>query len=741
MSAVHAARLCALAAGVWLAAPPQAGGADVAVAPVRPTIGLVLSGGGARGGAHVGVIKVLDELRIPVDVIAGTSMGAIVGGLYASGMDADELVEVLEESDWPALLTDRPPRADRSFRRKTDDSGFLVNFDVGLREGKLRFPQGIVQGQRLTLALRRLVLPVVTVHDFDDLPIPFRAVATDIATGDAVVLASGDLADAIRASMSAPGVFKPMRIDGRLLVDGGVANNLPVDQARALGADVLIVVNVGFPLLAEEELSSAFALTNQMLTILINARAREQIETLSSGDVLISPDLGDMGSGDFTRSLEAMALGEQAARRVAGALSALSVPEADYRAWRSAAVARRRGTPVVDRMVIDIETKLAPEVLESRLPDRSGETFDATALEADIADLYGLDTFETIDYRLDTLATGTTLRISGADKSWGPNYLRFGLNLEDNFEGTSSYNLAARYTRTEINPLGGELRADLQIGASQGIAVEWYQPLDPLDRWFVNPRLSLDGSTSGIFDAGNQLAQLRDDEVQLTIAAGRNIGNWGQLRIDLVRGVSEQEVTIGDPAFGAAESDVAGVQLNFGIDTVDRFAVPRSGTALNAAFLTLQDDLGSDVSADLARLFFLKPQTWGRHTLLHWWDLGSVTRNARSGLAPFELGGLFSLSGFDRGELVGTHQAIGRLIYYRRMTDESLPLFDTPIYFGASVEAGNVWPDRDEATLDNVFTAGSLFAVLDTVLGPLYVAYGYGEGGRRSAYLFLGQTF
>ncbi len=731
----------AVIAIAWLAAHPSPAGAGTAVAQDRPTIGLVLSGGGARGGAHVGVIKVLDELRVPVDVIAGTSMGAIVGGLYASGMDADELVRVLEDSDWPGLLADRPPRADRSFRRKTDDGGFLVNFDVGLREGRFQFPQGIVQGQRLTLALRRMVLPVVTVHDFDDLPIPFRAVATDIASGDEVVLAGGDLADAIRASMSAPGVFKPVRIDGRLLVDGGVANNLPVDRARAMGADVLIVVNVGFPLLAEEELSSAFALTNQMLTILINARAREQIETLAPGDVLIAPALGNLGSGDFNRSVEAMAIGEQAARQAIEALSALSVSEADYLAWRADAVARRPGSPVVDRMVIDIDTQLAPEVLESRLQDRSGEPFDAVALESDIARLYGLDTFETIDYELDRTDSGTTLRVFGSDKSWGPTYLRFGINLEDNFEGTSSYNFATRYTRTELNPLGGEFRADLQVGESPGLALEWYQPLDPADRWFFNPRLSLDSSTSGVFESGDQLARLRANDVQFSVTGGRNISNWGRLDMAVVRGVGEQEVIIGDPALGDGRTDIGGMQLGFGVDTVDRFAIPRAGTALNMAYLSLRDELGSDASADIASVLFLKPQTWDRHTLLHWWDVGSVTRNADSGLAPFELGGLFSLSGYERGEFVGAHQAIGRLIYYRRMTDGSLPLFDTPIYLGASVEAGNVWLDRDEARLDNVRTAGSVFAIMDTVVGPLYVAYGYGEGGRRSAYLFLGQTF
>jgi NTE family protein len=245
----------------------------------RPTIGLVLSGGGARGAAHIGVIRILDELRIPVDYITGTSMGAIVGGLYASGLSADELEDVIEGADWSVLLADRPPRAERSFRRKSDDYGYLVDFEMGVDKTGLVFPGGIVQGQNLENALKRLAFPAISINDFDKLPIPFRAVATDIVSGEAVILESGDLATAIRASMSVPGIFKPVRLDGRVLVDGGVANNLPVQIVKDMGAEVLIVVDVGFPLLPEAQLKSALDVTKQMITILINARTKGQLCT------------------------------------------------------------------------------------------------------------------------------------------------------------------------------------------------------------------------------------------------------------------------------------------------------------------------------------------------------------------------------------------------------------------------------------------------------------------------------
>ncbi len=340
----------------------------------RPTIGLVLSGGGARGAAHAGVIKALDDLQIPVDFIAGTSMGAVVGGLYASGMSADELVEVIDTVNWPDLLTDRPPRGQRSFRRKSDDVGFMVDYDLGANKSGIVFPEGFIQGQKLELALKRLVLPVIAVDDFDQLPIPFRAIATDIVTGQAVVLDSGDLAQAMRASMSVPGLFKPVRRDGQILVDGGVANNLPVKIVQDMGADILIVVDAGFPLLEEGDLTSALALTKQMLTILINGRAQEQIELLSENDILIRPQLGNLESQDFRRLGEALGLGLEAAQMSAERLAPLSLPDSAYHAFRQHVESGRRDAPIIDNVVVENQSRLAPKVIEERLADQRSST-------------------------------------------------------------------------------------------------------------------------------------------------------------------------------------------------------------------------------------------------------------------------------------------------------------------------------------------------------------------------------
>lgn len=707
----------------------------------RPTVGLVLSGGGARGGAHVGVIRVLEELNIPVDYVAGTSMGAVVGGLYASGMSADELVQVVETADWNVLLTDRPPRAQRSFRRKSDDLGFLVDFDLGVDKTGLLLPGGLVQGQNLDLELRRLTMPVVTVKDFDALPIPFRAVATDIATGEMVVFDSGDLVSAMHASMAVPGIFRPERDGGRMLVDGGIASNLPIEVMRELDPDVIIAVDLGFPLQPESELGSALAITRQMLTILINSRAEDQLRLLQEGDIHIEPALGDLGSQAFDRLAEAMAIGSEAATAQAGSLTRLSLPDAEYAAWRSQVTARRGERPVIDRVRVKNRSGLSPKAVEARLDDYAGKPLDVDALERNIADIYALDTFETVTWDVREEGALTTLAIESTGKNWGPNYLRFGLNLQDDFEGGSIYNAAARLTMTELNPLGGEFRTELQIGESPRLFAEFFQPLDYRSRWFLNPSVELRRTTRGLFQEGAQLAQYDSSEAILALEGGRQLGNWGELRIGVSRSQSDESLRIGDPGFEEGEGDLGLLIAEFAWDTIDQVDIPREGTLMALGWNGSREGLGSDGEFDVASFFLLKPYTWGPNTLLNWWNLDSTVRDETAGIQPFTLGGLFSLSGYAIDELRGKHRGIGRLVYYRRLGEQSLPGFGMPVYVGASLEAGNVWASRDDVSFANTLTAGSVFVVLDTLLGPLYVGWGVGEGDRRSAYLYLGQTF
>jgi NTE family protein len=484
------------------ASPPastQGGTPPAALRPPlgRPRIGLVLSGGGARGLAHVGVLKVLESARVPVDVIAGTSMGAIIGGLYASGMSADELERELLSLDWDKVFASRVARESLSLRRKEEDFEISPAIEIGLNpvDGQPMLPLGSVSSRGLELLLRRYTLPVRAVRDFDALPIPFRAVATDMETGAGVVFRDGDLAEALRASMSVPGVFPPSDVGGRILGDGGLVNNLPVDVVRALGADIVIAVNVGTPLARRDTLGTVLGLTAQMINILTEQNVQRSLASLDAArDVLIAPDLARLSSGDFARSRELMALGSLQAASQQARLAELALAPAAWRAW----LAQRdeRAAPVVASIVsVRFEGTAAthPERRQALLESQPGRPFDVAAAERDSRQLAASGDYLHADYRVEDLPAGTGLVFSLEEKPWGPNYFRMGLELSSDFNGRGSYNVKLSHNRHWLNEWGGEWRNLLQLGATPRLHSEWYQPLG-IDRgsgsdWFLGDGL------------------------------------------------------------------------------------------------------------------------------------------------------------------------------------------------------------------------------------------------------------
>jgi len=405
----------------------------------RPRIGLVLGGGGARGAAHIGVLRELERLRIPIDAIAGTSMGAVVGSLYASGKTPDELEELVLSIDWADAFVDSTRRQDLSFRRKQDDAAFPVPFEMGIRDGEAQLPKGLIQGQKLQLILRQQLLQVSEIHDFDQLPIPFRAVASNIETGEPYVMSGGDLALSARASMSAPGLFSPVLVDGHTLVDGGLVGNVPVSVVKDMDVDIVIAVDVEFPLYPPEQLQSALEITGQMLTILIRKETRRQLEDLEDGDILIRPDLGEYGSTNFTQISETISPGAEATAARSSELKALSMTVQQYATHKAARVMPTLSSETVDFVRVVDDGPLSDRVLKARLATEPGDRIDATTLAEDAGRLYGLNTFENVGYQLLTEGDQTGVEFATRAKSWGPNFLKFGLAIEDDFEGSTAF--------------------------------------------------------------------------------------------------------------------------------------------------------------------------------------------------------------------------------------------------------------------------------------------------------------
>lgn len=705
----------------------------------RPVV-LVLSGGGARGAAHVGVLRLIDELCVPVDAVVGTSMGAVVGGLYAAGLEADALERVIRDIDWLDAFVDRPRRAQLSYRRKRDDDAFLIPFEVGAQGGSLRLPAGLIQAQKLALYLRENAIAVTAIRDFDRLPTPYRAVAADLFSGDTVVMSAGDLVTAMQASMSAPGVFAPVQREGRTLVDGGLAMNLPVEAARdAFGDATIIAVDVGFPLAPPEQLDSAVAIADQALNILIGRETRRQRELLDEADVYIQPELGLLPSTAFDRSQEAIEIGYRTAEMQRGALATLSQPPAACAAQRSARRARMEGVQKVPRFVsVETDVDISPRVIGTRLGTQPGEPLSLDRLREDLARVYGLGLFERVDYRWVSRDGEEGIVIDAREKSWGPGYMRFGLGIEEDFEGSGNFTVSARYLRTPINRLGAEWRTDLTLGTRSRLESEFYQPLDFNLRYFVAPRIVLEQRNLNIFEGDERIARYRLGGGEAGVFFGREISNWGEVRVGAVRGTVNASVKVGDPLLETIDVNTGGYRLSLGFDTLDDTISPADGSRLDLVLDLERAGLGGARNYERLRGNWATFVTRGRHTVLFGADW-ATTSNADDLVQAFtELGGFLNLSGLDRGALVGPHAFVGRAAYQRRFGETGGGLFDLPVYLGASIEAGNVWQTRDDVSAADLIINGSLFARLDTFVGPLFLGAGFGENGETSIYLFIG---
>jgi len=710
-------------------------------AVARPRIGLVLSGGGARGTAHVGVLKVLDELHIPIDAIAGTSMGAVVGGLYASGMSAHEIEKLCSSLDWQDAFRDRPSRRAFGYRRKQDDSNFLVHYAMGISTDGFKMPLGLVQGRKLTQILRSSTVGVADIKDFDRLPIAYRAVTTDLETGEGVVLSSGDLVTAMRASMSAPGVFEPVEIDGRLLVDGGLYNNLPVDIARQMNVDVLIVVDVTFPLYPRTELTSPLSASNQAVSILIRRRTKEQLASLGEKDILISPTLGSMSSIEFGRVLKAMSSGEQATREVREKLAGLSVSETEYAQYLASRAAKHEVSPKIDFINVDAESQRYTLLVKSATNNLPGSKLDFNKLNDDLASLYALDVFESIDYDVVRKGDQNGLDFHLKRKSWGPNYVRVGINLEDDFAGNTKYNIAARLILTELNSSGAEWLSDFQIGDHPKILTELYQPLSLRYRYFVAPRFEFGTRSLQVLDNNKHVAEYRVRATQGNLDFGREFGDWGEVRAGLYRGKGTSYVNIGDPNLPTEHFNIGGYFVRFSYDTLDSVYFPRHGAQ---ALIQLDADrtgMGADHNLNKVFTQWQLANSSGRHAVVVSLAMGS-TLSAKSGTQDyFTLGGFLNLSGVSTDSISGPHYGIARVVYYRQIGRGGSGVLELPAYAGVSFEVGNTWNKRSDASIDSLRHDASLFFGADSPLGPLYLAAGYDDRHQTAFYLFLGRSF
>ena len=711
--------------------------APVARAP-RPRICVVLSGGAARGAAHVGVLKTLEKLHIPVDCIAGTSMGAAIGGLYAAGMTSDELEQVLNQPGVQADMADNPPRDRLTFQAKQDELKYLLRVEIGYEGGRFFFPQGIVNGNDPGRILNVLSLALQPDQDFAKLPIPFRAVATDIETGDMVVLDHGNLAEAMRASMAVPGIYPPVPIGTHLLVDGGLARNLPVDVARKMGADIVIAVNIGTPLAKGGDLTDVFSVSLQVVKIFGNQNVTDSIAQLKSQDVLIQPDMSDIGVADFNRMGEAIKLGEQASYAVLSKLTNLQLSSADYAYYRQAARKPPASPTHVDFVQVEGNRKVSEELIRARFGLQAGAPWDENTISDGLRHIYDLGYFQQVDAELVEMDGKVGIKLVVREKAWQPNYVQFGLHIADDFEGGSSYELLGSYTKAELNSLGAEWRNEFEIGNSRYLYSEFYQPMDYDGVFFVAPDAEYLNQTFDVFSGAERIAEYSTVFPHAGLDIGAQFGSAGDARLGMMYGHVISQPRIGDQAvLPVYRNTLSGPRFQVRLDTFDNISFPSSGSYVFASGFFPRRSLGGDISYNKVDVTIGRAFGADADSLLVFAEAGSDLHSTLPAYEQFALGGFLSLAGRRQGELRGDNIFDAHLIYAHHAYQLYTGL-GRGLYFGAGLDAGNVWQGGEKITPGSLQYGGSLFVGADTVLGPLYLGMGVGDGGNRTWFLYLG---
>ena len=707
----------------------------------RPPLTLVLSGGGARGAAHVGVLRALEELQVPMDLIVGTSMGSVVGGLYAAGYSPIELEGIMQSVDWEGVFSDAIPYRDKSFRRKQDDSDYLVRGSIRFDEDGPYLPLGVFQGRRIELIFKSIQVQLGASGDFDRLPIPFRAVAADLATSEVVVLDHGSVARAIRASMSIPGVFAPVEIDGRFLVDGGVTANLPIRVAQEISEVPILAVDISSPLDPSYRSKSFLSVFRRITAFLTAGNVALDRQALRQGDLLLTPDLGGFSFADFAHMEQAIEVGYRSAMTHADELRRFAVDDDMWDAW----VRRRRRVGSRDLRISRLEIRnrsgVRDDVIRTRLESRVGVPLDTGGLTADIMDLHGLELFGQIEFDVEDQGDDVVLVVDVDPPEYGRHSLRFGLGLTDDFEGETGYSVVARHRMLPVNGSAGEWLTQLQIGDRQAAATEFYQPLDDRLAWFVAPNVAFERRTFPVWVDGRVISELWLESAGARIDVGRALGSWGELRAGGYWFDRELADRVGIPGLFEFEGVDAGVRAMFRLQTLDAPIFPTAGWSLDVEVEQSGSWMGADVDFTAAACDAVGAWTFGRFTVAPGVELYRSWGDNDTLFAARTLGGFGRLSAYGTGELFGQQVAFARVLGYQELFAIDLAGLSTRMYAGLSYETGNAWSDDEDASFTDLLWSGSAFLGADTFIGPIYLGYAIGGGDRERWYLNIGASF
>jgi len=699
----------------------------------RPRVGLVLSGGGARGAAHIGAIEALEEMNVPIDFIVGTSMGAVIGGLYASGVPIEQLKHDFSKLKWDEIFTYNINRTDLYYRRKLDTDIFVIKNFISYSNGQIHIPYGIITGQTLYELFNAYLLPRQPLTDFNQLAIPFKAVATNLVTGEPIVLDHGDMALSLLASMAVPGIISPIDRNGYLLVDGGVSANVPIQVANKMGADILIVVDVSTPLATKEQIVDLAGVIDQLSNILTYRNEKISKSFLTSSDILIEPQINKIDTSDFEKFAKAIEPGRIATYQLAERLR----PLASEQKCVIPAV-----SPYVTFDAVGIKNALVMEdetYLDYANFDKPTVTADEITDQMEV--LYGLSIFDRINYGIHDIRNEKVLVIEPQIDLDNPIFFQASLLLDTDFNMTNTFGLVLGITNPRANSYLGEWRLLGQIGQGEALLAEFYQPLSKDLSWFVNPAISIQRTPTIFYYDFDAIADLVTTTAQVNLALGKTFGHWGRLsgfwqyEYDDVKQetgpwlIQNQYVNSGE----------LGVILEW--DTLNNLYFPEKGMKGRVVFSNYDPAYSGDSHFSQITVRNLAAVSKGKHALA----LGAMYNGTIDDTPNFpnkySLGGLFELTGLSTNELLGDNSALLSAVYFYELKRiEIIPNRPALLYLGASAEMGKVWKNTN-LTDDRWIGSGSVFAAADTIIGPIYLAWGITDNGHKAAHLALRPAF
>ena len=706
-------------------------------APRRPKLALVLEGGGALGLAHVGVIQWMEEHRIPVSYVAGTSMGGLVGGIYATGRSAAEVREVVSTIHWDRVLRGQTPFEYLAFRRKEDAREYPSTLEFGLRNG-LQFPAGFNTGQEVSLILDRVALPYSDIPSFDDLPIPFACVATDLVSSKEHVFRSGPLSVALRSTMSLPGLFTPVRYGDHLYADGGLLNNIPIDVARGMGADIVIGIHLEVAPLSPNENLSSFSVLGRSIAVMISAN---ELRSMEKADLLVSVPLQKYTALDYNKADDIIKAGYEAAATKATVLSAFSVNEAAWEEYLSERNARRKTTPVPQFIEVAGTTPQLAGAIEKEVSGLVGKPIEQEKLDHDILTLAGMGQFSSLSFSMVEKNGQRGLQIQAEPKRYAPPIVRPLISIDGSDYNNVLFSLGARITFLDFGSFRSELRNDVIFGSQYGVSTEYYHPFTTISRWFVAPRAGFLSAQYPVYSNNDLIASYRRRETGGGIDVGYESGRSGELRLGYEGGYERLSRQVGNPTLVPVVSGQSGdVRLQFVLDQLDDPVIPRAGNYVKIYQKYYHTNPGTSGGFPLFEGHVDKFFRLSGPSSVFAIAAGGTSYGYKVGVPAFSLGGSQPLAAYNTNELLTDQYFVAQLGYLRR-------LITLPPFLGDSLNAVGLFEVGKTYQLPNgpppPYLPGDLAGglIVNTIFGPVEVAGAVGNYGRGRFFFRVGRIF